>query len=260
VTATADPGALRRAGYLPSVRAVAGRNLRKIVRTPATLIAPTVQAVTFLLIFRYVFGGAIASGALSYVDYMVPGLVTASMLFAVMGVGTDVAEDARAGVIDRFRSLPMPGSAVLVGRAVAELLVLAVAASATTAVAVATGFRPRAGLPGLLAMFGLCLLVGAVFTWVFILIGLLTRNPRAAQGVAFLVLPLTFLSSAYVPTATMAAGLRTVAAHQPVTVLIDAARGLAHGTTGSLLPALAWCAGIAAVVVPLAVAVHERRR
>ncbi len=253
------------AGYLPSIAAVARRHVLKTLRTPPVLITAVVQSVIFLLIFRYVFGGAINPGALSYVDFMAPGLLTVSALFAVTGVGTSVVEDINHGVIDRFRSLPMPRSAVLVGRVVAESVTILLALLATTAVALVIGFRPQAGITGLVMMLAVCLAVGLTFTWVFMAVGLATANVQAAQGVAFLVVPLSCISSAYVQVETMPGWLQVIAANQPVTAMIDASRHLAHGSATSapaahpVLLAVAWCVGILAVVVPLCTVLYSRR-
>lgn len=217
------------------------------------------QSVVFLLIFRYVFGGAITAGGPAYVDYLVPGLLTVSMLFTVMRVGVGVAEDLGAGVTDRLRSLPMPRTAILLGRSLADLAVTAITLAATTAVAFAVGFRPAGGVAGLAALLGVCLATGATFGWVFVVIGLATGSVPAAQGLGFLVLPLSFVSSAYVPTASMPGWLRVFADHQPVTVLVDAARSVSEGGTYHLVAAAVWCAGICAVTIPASVALFRRR-
>jgi ABC-type multidrug transport system permease subunit len=163
----------------------------------------------------------------------------------------------------------MPHSTVLVGRAVAQLAITALTTVVTMLVSYAVGFRPAAGFDRLLPVLLLCLLVGAAFTWVFIAVGLATGNAQAAQGVAFLVMPLSFVSSAYVPTASMPGWLQVFAAHQPLTDAVNAARFLAHGPAGvAQLPyagahyvaaTVAWCIGILAVTVPLSGALFWRR-
>lgn len=265
----ATPPGAGEAGFVAATAAVATRHLLKTLRTPPVIILTVLQSVVFLLIFAYVFGGAIQAGPLAYVDYMVPGLLTVGVLFSVMTVGTGVAEDLTHGVTDRFRSLPMPRSAVLAGRVLAQLPVTALALAATTLVAVAVGFRPHAGVAGLAWMLGLCLLAGLAFTWVFVAVGLATGNVQAAQGLGFLVMPLSFVSSAYVPTATMPGWLRVFAEHQPLTVLVNASRYLAHGVAGVAgLPGsgayyvglgVLWCAGITAVMLPLCAMLFRRR-
>ena len=268
-TAIELPARRRSASYLPAVIAVTRRTVLKTLRTPPILALALMQSVVFLLIFRYVFGGAITSGVLPYVDYMVPGLLTVGVLFSVMGVGVAVAEDMNQGIIDRFRSLPMPRSAVLVGRALAQTAMTVLTVTVTMLVALAVGFRPRAGVTGLVAIVVLCLLVGVTFTWVFIAVGLATGDVQTAQGLAFLVMPLSFVSSAYVPTSTMPGWLQAFAEHQPLTVAVNASRYLAHGTVGVeqlsqtgpfyLMTTLAWCLGILAVTIPTCVALYRRR-
>src|SRR5437016_2350013 len=136
--------------------AIAGRTVRTSLRTPSVIVFFLAQGVVFLLIFRYVFGGAIQAGALSYVDFMVPGLIVTGLLFTTWEVGPSVAEDLAAGVMDRYRSLPMPRSAVLIGRVLAQLGLLSMALAVTTGIGLAVGFRPHAGGWGLVGMLLLC--------------------------------------------------------------------------------------------------------
>ncbi|MFC9996799.1 ABC transporter permease [Nocardia sp. NPDC127526] len=266
VTATVPPSRVR----LPAATAaVARRVLLMTVRNPPVIVMAVLQSVTFLLIFRYVFGGAIASGDLRYVDFMVPGILTVGVVFSVMGVGPAMAEDLGRGIVDRFRSLPMPRAAVLLGRAAGAHLLTAGTLLVTAAVAFAVGFRVREGLPGAAAMLGLCLLTAVAFTWVFIAVGLATADVQAAQGFGFLVLPLSFVSSAYVPVHTMPGWLRRVAEHQPLTVIIEANRYLTQGPAGLtgtahsggyyVAAAVTWCAGILVVAVAAALALFRRR-
>lgn len=254
---------------LACTAAVARRATLMTLRTPQAIVLAVVQSVVFLLIFRYVFGGAIASEGLRYVDFMVPGLLTVGMVFSVMGVGTAVAEDMQRGIIDRFRSLPMPRLAVLLGRAVAAHALTGFVLLVTAAFAFAVGFRVHQGVSGTLAMFGLCLLTAVAFTWVFITVGLAARDVQGAQGLAFLVLPLSFVSSAYVPIETMPGWLRVFAEHQPLTVIIEANRYLTQGPAGLggfghtggyyVGAAIAWCLGILVVAVVAASALFRRR-
>ncbi|MFI9585788.1 ABC transporter permease [Streptomyces sp. NPDC052236] len=271
MTAAAPLAPPARAGgsLFASVTAVTGRNLRKIQRTPQIVIMATVQSIAFLLIFRYVFGGAIPTGGLSYVDYMVPGLLTVALLFSGMGAAVAVADDLTHGVFDRLRSLPIPRSAVVIARVLADTALITWCLILTTAVAFAIGFRIHGGAGDALAAFGLCVLFGFAFIWVFVTLGLYAGNAQAAQGLGFLVLPLSFASSAYVPVATMPGWLQGFAAHQPVTVMINTIRCLTQGSQAEallghstgyyLLRALLWSAGIIAVFAPLAFARYRRR-
>jgi ABC-2 type transport system permease protein len=257
------PARLAVAGWV-----VAGRGVRRAFRTPQIIVMGIVQSAAFLLIFRFVFGGAIGTGGVGYVDYMIPGLLTVSGLFAGMSAAVAVADDLASGFLDRLRSLPMPRTAVIAGQVAAETVRVALILAVSAALAFAVGFRTHAGWPSALAGFGLCVLFGFAFVWVFVALGFLTANPQAAQGVGFLALPLSFVSGAYVPVETMPGWLRGFAEHQPVTVMMDAVRVLTQGDAAASLlghgaghyvwRALAWAAAI--IVVSGAVAVARFRR
>ncbi|MBF6329684.1 ABC transporter permease [Nocardia transvalensis] len=270
MTATViDSSAVPRVNPVACTAAVARRVALMTLRNPQVIVMSVLQSVVFLLIFRYVFGGAIASDGLRYVDFMVPGILTVGMVFSVMGVGPAMAEDLQRGIVDRFRSLPMPRSAVLAGRALGAHALTAVTAAVTFAVAFAVGFRVHHGIAGLVAMVGLCLLTAVAFTWVFIALGLATGDVQAAQGLGFLVLPLSFVSSAYVPVDTMPGWLRIFAEYQPLTVVIEANRYLTQGTAGLggfqqsgsyyVAAAVVWCLGILVVAVTASAALFRRR-
>jgi ABC-2 type transport system permease protein len=257
------------AGLGASSLTVARRTVRKVVRTPQLIVMSTVQGVLFLLIFRYVFGGAIDVGGLSYVDFLVPGFITTSILFAGMGAATGVAEDIQSGFFDRLRSLPIPRAAAMVGRAVADTGLLTWTLAVTTAVGFATGFRLSTDLVHGLAALGLCVLFGFAFEWLFITMGLTAGNAQAAQGMSMLVFPLTFVSSAYVPVETMPSWMQAFAEHQPITAMVNAVRCLTggaeveallgHSTAHYVWLSLAWAAGIIVVFAPIAVARFARR-
>jgi ABC transporter DrrB family efflux protein len=262
-------GASRReASFVPASLAVARRTIRKFVRTPALIVVGTVQGAMFLLIFRYVFGGAISSGTLHYVDFLVPGFVTTSVLFGLMGSATGIAEDVEGGLFDRLRSLPMPRSAAIAGRVLADCAMLVWGLAITTGIGFAVGFRIHDSVLSALAAFGLCIVFGLALSWLFMTLGLLAGNAQAAQGLAFLVFPFTFVSSAYVPVQTMPSWLRPVANNQPITMMVDAVRSLTEGhsaqallghsaayyVTGSLL----WSAALVAVFAPLAILRYRR--
>src|SRR5690606_12292768 len=163
------------------------------------LVVSTIQGAMFLLIFRYVFGGAIAGGGVPYVDFLVPGYVTTAVLFAGTATAAGVAEDLEQGFLDRLRSLPVPRAAVLAGRVLADSGMLAWNLAITVAVGFAVGFRLHSSLLDGLGAFALCLAFGLAFTWLFVLIGLVAGSAQAAQGMSLMVFPLTFVSSAYVP-------------------------------------------------------------
>ena len=219
----------RTTGAVPTALAVAGRTIKQFVRTPQLIIVGTVQGAMFLLIFRYVFGGAINAGPISYVDFLVPGYVVTAVLFTGMGAAAGVAQDMDDGFFDRLRSLPVRRPALLAGRALADTVLLAWSLAITTGIGFLVGFRLHADLLSGLAAFGLCVVFGFAFTWLFICLGLIAGNAQAAQGMSMLVFPLTFVSSAYVPVSSMPSWMQPVAENQPITVMTDAVRSLVLG-------------------------------
>jgi ABC-2 type transport system permease protein len=245
------------AKFWPSSLAVARRTVRKFVRTPQLIGLATVQSAIFLVIFRYIFGGAINTGGLPYVDFLVPGFVTTGILFAGMGAASGVAEDIEQGLFDRLRSLPIPRASVLAGRGLADTALMTWSLAVGTALGFAVGFRMHGSVTAGLAAFGLCVLFSFAFEWVFITIGLIAGSAQAAQGMSVLMTLLVFVSSAYVPVSSMPGWLRPVAEHQPVTQMVNAVRGLAggpqveallsHTTAHYVGLSLVWVAAIVAV-------------
>lgn len=269
MASTIDRSVRRRsAGLTTSALLVAGRSVRTFLRTPQLVVLGTIQGVLFLLIFRYVFGGAIQIPGIRYVDFLVPGFVTTGVLFAVMDASTAVATDLQQGFVDRLRSLPIPRSAYLNGRALADTAVLTYSLALMTATGFAVGFRIHGSVPEALAAFGLCVLFGFAFLWVFIALGLFSGTPEAAQGMAFLVFPLSFISSAYVPVESMPGWMQAFAEHQPLTYMVDAVRTLTqgpaaeamlgHGAGYFVTRSLLWAVAIVVVFAPLAVARYRR--
>jgi ABC-2 type transport system permease protein len=266
-TAVAPPR-VRAAGILASTTQIARRVLLKFIRSPQLVIVGTLQGAMFLLIFRYVFGGAITTGRVDYVDFVVPGFITTGVLFTAMYAAAGMAEDMSAGLIARLRSLPIPRSAVLVGRAVADTAIQVWGLVITVAIGFLVGFRLHGTWGGALAAAGLVILFGFVFEWVFLLIGMFAGSAQAAQGFALIVFPFTFVSSAYIPVATMPSWMRGFAEDQPITVMVNAVRTLTQGGPAEALvghPAayfvtrsLLWSVGLVAVFAPLAVAKYSR--
>jgi len=260
----ATPAALNRgASYLVASGQVATRTLKQFVRTPALIIAGTAQGVLFLLIFRYVFGGAVAhTGALNYVDFLVPGFVVTGVLFQGMGASSGVAADLESGLFDRLRSLPIRLISIITGRVSADTALVTWGVVVMTAVGFAVGFRLGGTALQGLAAFGLTVLFGFAFVWLFIMMGLMAGSPQAAQGLSFLVFPLSFVSSAYVPVATMPGWMQGFATNQPLTQMINTVRLLTGGPAAQqllghslsyyLVPSLLWTAGLIAVFAPLA--------
>lgn len=180
----------------------------------------------FLVIFRYIFGGAIEAGTLGYVGFVVPGILTTMLIWQGMGAAISITEDQAQGLFDRLRSLPIPRTAVLAGRAVADTATQAWGLLVMTIVSFLVGFRLHGGIGAGLLAFALIIVFSFVFEWVFIAAGLYAGNAQAAQGMALILVPFTFVSSAYVPVSSMPSGLRAVAAQQPVTYMIEAVRSL----------------------------------
>jgi len=252
------------ASYIGASRQVAARTMKKFVRTPALIVAGTAQGILFLLIFRYVFGGAVAhTGDLTYVDFLVPGFVVTGVLFQGMGASSGVAEDLQGGLFDRLRSLPIRLLSIVTGRVSADSALVAWGAFVMTVVGFAVGFRLGGSVAGGVAAFGLTVLYGFAFVWLFIALGLTAGSPQAAQGLSFLVFPLSFVSSAYVPVSTMPGWLQGFANNQPLTQMVNTARLLTGGPAAEALlghplsyylwPSLAWSAGLVLVFAPLAV-------
>ena len=228
----------------------AGRTVRQFVRTPQLLVVNAVTSIMFLLIFRFVFGGAIQTGAVEYVDFLIPALAAVSGLFSSGATG--VAEDSDTGMFDRMRSLPVPRSAVLLGRSLADTALITWGTFVTVVVGFIVGFRVHGGLLGAVAALGLCVLFAAAFSWLQIFLGLIAGSAQAAQGISFAVFPLIFVSSAYVPIESMPGWLQPIAENQPVTAMVGAVRALVlggdteallgHTTTWFVVRALAWTA------------------
>jgi ABC transporter DrrB family efflux protein len=240
---------------------LAKRNLVQVPRIPELLIFATIQPVMFVLLFRYVFGGAIDVGGESYVNYLMAGIFVQTVAFGSVSTGVGLSEDLQKGLVDRFRSLPMSRSAVLTGRTIADLVRNFFVVMVMLVVGLLVGFRPEAGIAGWAGAIGLLLLLSFSFSWIGATIALLLRSTEAVQSAGFIWLfPLTFASSAFVMTSNMPGVLKAFANHQPITQVIDAVRGfLLDQPVGSHgWQALAWCAGILVIFIPLSVSLYRR--
>ena len=240
---------------------VACRNLLRIPRAPDLLLSFTVQPIMFVLLFVYVFGGAIRTPGYEYVDFLMPGIIVQTMAFGGFVSALGLAEDLKKGLIDRFRSLPMARAAVLAGRTLADVVTNAVSLAVMVGVGLVVGFSFGVGAGGILAGVALMLLFGYAFSWVFAFIGLTASSSEAAQALGFIVIfPLTFASSAFVPVETMPAALRAFAEVNPFTITVDAMRALwLDAPAGDAVwGAVAWSVGLAVVFATLAVARYRR--
>ena len=235
---------------------LARRSLVRIPRQPDLLLGFTVQPVMFVLLFVYVFGGAISTPGVDYVDYLIPGIIIQSMTFGGFPTALGLAEDLKKGLIDRFRSLPMSRAAVLTGRTLADVATNVFQLVVMLAVGFAVGFRFGTDVPSVLAGIALALLVGYAFSWVFALIGLIASSPEASNAYGFTILfPVTFVSSAFVPVESMPSWLQPIANHNPFTNMVNAARALFIGTPAGnqVWLAVAWSLVIATAASVLAV-------
>jgi ABC transporter DrrB family efflux protein len=264
----ADPGRIGRDTWV-----MTRRNLLRYVRLPQLLAFSVIQPIMFLLLFTYVFGGAIGSelppaAGGEYINFLLPGLLVQISMFGATQTAVGLTDDLSRGVVDRFRSLPIARSAVLTGRTAADLLRNAVVLGLMFAVAFAIGFRYQTSFVGFLAGVGVVLLFAYAVSWVMAAIGLKVVNPEATQTAVFLIVfPFVFASAVFVPVSTMPDWLQPFAEHQPVTVMVEAARGLMLGQ-GALPPgrsvaeavllAVAWCLAITVVAAPLAVRIYRR--
>ncbi len=241
---------------------LARRNLKRIPRQPDLLIAYTVQPVMFVLLFVYVFGGAIQTPGFDYVDFLMPGIIVQSIAFGGFVTALGLSEDVKKGLIDRFRSLPMSRAAVLLGRTSSDILLNCLSLCVLLAVGFAAGFNFIDASAGDIALgIVLLLLLGYAFSWIFALVGLYSSTPETANSIGFtLIFPLTFASSVFVPAATMPDGLRQFAEANPFTTWADAVRSLWLGIPAhtDVWMAFVWCFALIAVFAPLAVARYRR--
>ena len=215
----------------------------------------------FVLLFVLVFGGAIKTPGYDYVDFLMPGIVAQTMAFGGFVTALGLAEDLRKGLIDRFRSLPMARSAVLAGRTAADVITNTVALAVMLVVGFVLGFSFSTSVVEVAGGVLLMLLFGYAFSWVFALAGLSASSAESAQAIGFIVVfPLTFVSSAFVPVATMPDWLQPVAEANPITIVVDAARALWLGAPAgnAIWGAVAWSAGIAAVFAVLSIRSYRR--
>ena len=234
------------------------RNLMRIPRQPDLLIAYTIQPVMFVLLFVYVFGGAIRTPGFDYVDFLMPGIIVQSIAFGGFVTALGLSEDVQKGLIDRFRSLPMSRAAVLTGRTFSDIVLNCLSLVVLLAVGFAAGFNFIDASAGEIVLgILLVLLLGYAFSWVFALLGLFSSSPETANAFGFtLIFPLTFASSAFVPAESMPDGLRHFAEVNPFTTISDAMRSLWLGTPANtdVWMAFVWCVVLIAIFAPLAVA------
>ncbi len=230
------------------------RSIRHISKNPDQILGLTIQPIMFMLLFRYVFGGAINTGGITYVNFLVAGILVQTLAFGALTTSLSVATDLKRGIIDRFRSLPMVSSAVITGHVVGDLVRNLISATVLISTALLVGFRPNANFSEWLIIIGIILLFTFAISWVAAIMGLLAKSVESVQWMGFFfVFPLTFASGAFVPTDSMPRLLRLFAENQPVTHVIEAIRALMVGTPigNHAWIAIVWCIGITLVAIPI---------
>jgi len=239
------------------------RNVMRYIRLPQLIVFSSIQPIMFLTLFNFVFGGALgASSGGDYINYLLPGIMVQTILFGALQTGIGLSRDLNAGIIDRFRSLPMSRSAVLTGRTTADLVRNTTTSLILLATGFAYGFRFQNGALDAALMIVMIVAFGYAFSWVAAFVGLAVKDEETAQLAGFLfIFPLTFASATFVPTQTMPDWLQKFANNQPVTFAVTAARHFALGTpsNGAEWKLLAWIVGLLVVFVPLSIFIYKRR-
>lgn len=238
------------------------RSLRHIFRHMDQLLGLLIQPIMFMLLFRYVFGGAIDTGGESYVNFLVAGILIQMAAFGATTTSWSIALDLQRGIIDRIKSLPIASTALIIGHVVADLVRNVISSVIMILVALLVGFRPEATVGEWFMILGLLLLFTFAFSWIFAVLGMVARTVEAVQWIGFVVVfPLTFASAAFVPTETMPKFLRIFAENQPITHVIEAMRSLMVGTPmgNHMTLAVIWCLAFIAVSVPFATYLFRTR-
>lgn len=242
------------------------RNLRRYIRLPQLVFFSSIQPIMFLLLFNYVFGGALGSSTHvaggKYIDYLLPGILIQVVMFGGVQTGIGLAEDMGKGIIDRFKSLPMSRTAVVAGRTLSDTLRNVIVTFIMIAVGLILGFRFQTGSLHAVDMILVALLFGFSLSWLFAVIGMTVKDSETAQLASFLMIfPLTFASAAFVPIATMPRWLQAFSRNQPVTFAVNAARHFAIGTPdgGATWKLLIWIIGLLVVLIPLSIRQYKKR-
>ncbi|MDH6115785.1 ABC transporter permease [Kitasatospora sp. GAS204B] len=260
-TAVADSRTTPR-DHLRHIGALTRRNLMRIKADPESLFDVLLMPIIFTLLFVYVFGGAVSGNQQAYKQYLIPGLLGGTGLNLAMAVGTGLNSDLQTGVMDRFRSLPIARSSVLIGKMLAEACRGLVSFTVLIVFALILGLQLKTGLPGVLGAVGLALVFGMSLVWISMLLGLTMKSAQAVQGVGMLVvMPLQFGSSIFAPTSTMPGWLHEFTKVNPLSNLADACRALINGgpVAHSVSMVLLWSVAITAITAPLAVNRFRKR-
>jgi ABC-2 type transport system permease protein len=249
------------ANFSRDTTALLGRSLRHISRSPDTIITTAVMPIAFLLLFVYVFGGAIETGSDSYVTYLLPGILLITIASGIAYTAYRLFLDMKSGIFERFHSMPISRSSVLWAHVLTSLVANLISLVVVVLVALIMGFRSSAGPLAWLAVMGILLLFTLALTWLAVIPGLTASTMEGASAFSYPLMFLPFLSSAFVPTASMPGPVRAFAEHQPVTSIVDAIRALFAGSpVGSdIWIALAWCVGILVVTYAFAMRIYHRK-
>jgi ABC-2 type transport system permease protein len=271
-TSEADEAAVRKAissiSRPPRASAVSAaltfgwRGMLKVKHVPEQLLDVTITPVMFVVMFTYLFGGAIAGSTGEYLDYILPGILVMSVLFTTVYSGVALNTDLTKGVVDRFRSLPIWRPAPLVGSLLGDAVRYLIAGTVIIVLGVILGYRPAAGIAGVLAALGLVVVFAFGLSWVFTSLGLLLRSPNAVMNAGFMgIFPLTFLSNVFVEPKTLPAGLEAFVDVNPISILATASRGLMEGNAdaGAIAIVLAVAAALTAVFAPLTTRLYRKR-
>lgn len=247
--------------FLGDSAVLLGRSLRHITRSLDTIITTTIMPVAFMLLFVYVFGGAIDTGSEPYVNYLLPGILLITIASGISYTAFRLFLDLQSGIFERFQSMPIARSSVLWAHVLTSLVANLTSLVVVVLVALLMGFRSGAGVPAWLAVTGMLILVTLALTWIAVIPGLSARTADGASAFAYPLIFLPFISSAFVPTETMPGPVRAFAEHQPVTSIVDAVRDLlTQRPVGTdIWIALAWCVGILVVAYVVAMATYRRR-
>ncbi len=258
LASTARPA---RPGAISNALTFGWRGMLKVKHVPEQLLDVTITPVMFVLMFTYLFGGAIAGSTGEYLDYILPGILVMSVLFTTVYSGVALNTDLTKGVVDRFRSLPIWRPAPLVGSLLGDSVRYVLAGTVIIVLGVILGYRPAAGVPGVLAALALVVVFAFGLSWVFTTLGLLMRSPNAVMNAGFMaIFPLTFLSNVFVDPSTLPAGLKAFVDVNPISILADASRGLMEGNAsgGEVVVVLAVAAGLTAIFAPLTNRLYRR--
>lgn len=237
------------------------RSLSHIVKNMDQLLGVAFQPIMFMLLFRYVFGGAIDTGGTTYVNFLVAGILVQTAAFGALTTAIGVTTDLQRGIVDRIKSLPIISSALLIGHVTADLLRNILSSVVMIGVGLLVGFRPDASVSEWFMIAGIILLFTFAFSWLSAILGLLAKSIEAVQWLGFvLIFPLTFASAAFAPTSTMPTVLRVFAENQPVTHVIEAIRALMIGTPigNHITMSIIWCLGIIIISIPTATILYRR--